>query len=61
MLSLRLGFPDEGTLHESRTERRAYDLVAEGFGPGINGPLLIAVDISEDATVVEPLADGDLR
>ena len=56
VLSLRLGFPDEGTLHESRTERRAYDLVAAGFGPGINGPLLIAVDISEDATVVEPLA-----
>ena len=56
VLGLRLGFPDEGTLHESRTERRAYDLVAEGFGPGINGPLLIAVDISEDATVVEPLA-----
>ena len=56
VLGLRLGFPDEGTLHESRTERRAYDLVAEGFGPGINGPLLIAVDISEDATVVAPLA-----
>jgi putative drug exporter of the RND superfamily len=56
VLSLRLGFPDEGTLHESRTERRAYDLVAEGFGPGLNGPLLIAVDISGDATVVEPLA-----
>ncbi|MEN8240123.1 MAG: MMPL family transporter, partial [Actinomycetota bacterium] len=58
VLSLRLGFPDEGTLPESRTERRAYDLVAEGFGAGINGPLLIAVDISEDATVVEPLVDA---
>ncbi|MDJ0767939.1 MAG: MMPL family transporter [Ilumatobacter sp.] len=55
VLALRLGFPDEGTLPESRTERRAYDLVAEGFGPGINGPLVIAVDISEDASVVEPL------
>jgi len=55
VLALRLGFPDDGTLPESRTERRAYDLVAEGFGPGVNGPLLIAVDISEDATVVEPL------
>lgn len=55
VLALRLGFPDEGTLPESRTERRAYDLVAEGFGPGINGPLVIAVDISEDETVVEPL------
>ncbi len=54
--ALRLGFPDDGTLPDSRTERRAYDLVAEGFGPGVNGPLLIAVDISDDATVVEPLS-----
>ena len=38
-----------------RTERRAYDLVAEGFGPGVNGPLLIAVDISQDATIVDEL------
>ena len=58
VLALRLGFPDEGTLPESRTERRAYDLVAEGFGPGINGPLVIAVDISEDGSVVEPLVAG---
>jgi RND superfamily putative drug exporter len=56
VLVLQLGFPDEGALPESRTERRAYDLVAEGFGAGINGPLVIAVDISEDAAVVEPLA-----
>ncbi|HSM44837.1 MAG TPA: MMPL family transporter, partial [Acidimicrobiia bacterium] len=55
VLSLRLGFPDEGTLPETRTERRAYDLVAEGFGPGINGPLLIAVDTSGAVSVVEPL------
>ena len=55
VLALRLGFPDEGTLPDTRTERRAYDLVAQGFGPGINGPLLIAVDIAEDDTVVEPL------
>ncbi len=55
VLALRLGFPDDGTLPDSRTERRAYDLVAEGFGPGINGPLVIAVDISQDPSVVEPL------
>jgi len=55
VLALRLGFPDDGVLPESRTERRAYDLVAEGFGPGINGPLLVAVDISQDPSVVEPL------
>ena len=55
VLVLHVGNPDEGTLPDSRTERRAYDLVADGFGPGINGPLVIAVDISEDSSVVEPL------
>ena len=55
VLALRVGTPDEGTLPQHRTERRAYDLVAEGFGPGANGPLVIAVDISQDASVVQPL------
>jgi len=55
VLALRVGTPDEGALPENRTERRAYDLVAEGFGPGTNGPLVIAVDISKDASVVQPL------
>ncbi len=56
VLGLRLGFPDEGAYPESRTERRAYDLVAEGFGPGTSGPLLIAIDISQDDSTVAPLA-----
>ena len=56
VLSLNLGFPDDGTQPQSQTQRRAYDLVADGFGPGINGPLVIAVDISNDASVVDPLA-----
>ncbi|MDZ5621006.1 MMPL family transporter [Nocardioides sp. HM23] len=56
VLALNLGFPDDGTKPESRTERRAYDLIAEGFGPGANGPLVIAVDISQEASVVTPLA-----
>jgi RND superfamily putative drug exporter len=56
VLALDLGFPDDGTKPGSRTERRAYDLIAEGFGPGANGPLVIAVDISRDRSVVEPLA-----
>ena len=55
VLDLQLGFPDEGTLPETRTERRAYDLVADGFGPGSNGPLVIAVDTAEDPGVVDPL------
>ncbi|PJJ56508.1 RND superfamily putative drug exporter [Mumia flava] len=55
VLSLQLGFPDDGTYPESRTERRAYDLVADGFGPGSNGPLVIAVDTAGDPAVLEPL------
>lgn len=58
VLALDLGFPDDGTKPESRTERRAYDLIADGFGPGANGPLVIAVDISQDKSVVAPLADA---
>lgn len=58
VLPLQLGFPDEGTLPDSRTERRAYDLVADGFGPGVNGPLVIAVDISDDASQVDALVSG---
>jgi RND superfamily putative drug exporter len=58
VLALRLGFPGEGSYPESRTERRAFDLVADGFGPGLNGPLVIAVDISQDPTVVEPIRSG---
>ena len=58
VLALNLGFPDDGTKPESRTERRAYDLIADGFGPGANGPLVIAVDISQDRSVVPSLAEA---
>ena len=58
VLALRMGFPDEGSLPPSRTERLAYDLAADGFGPGINGPLLIAIDVSSDPSVVEPLREA---
>ena len=42
LLSIRLGFPDTGGSPTSDTTRRAYDLIADGFGPGANGPLVIA-------------------
>ncbi|MGW0003110.1 MMPL family transporter [Nocardia grenadensis] len=45
-LDLRLGVPDQGTYPEHSTQRRAYDAVAEGFGPGFNGPLLVVVDLA---------------
>jgi len=56
--ALRLGFPDEGTMPQSRTERRAYDLIADGFGPGANGPLVIAVDVAGDPTILPALASA---
>lgn len=43
--SMRLGQPDDGNQPESRTQRRAYDLLSQAFGPGYNGPLLVAVDL----------------
>ncbi|MFI2204412.1 MMPL family transporter [Streptomyces sp. NPDC020192] len=42
--SLQLGLPDDGAQPTSTTQRRAYDLLSEGFGPGFNGPLMIVVD-----------------
>lgn len=41
---LRLGLPDQGTYPSDSTQRKAYDHIAEGFGPGFNGPLLVVVD-----------------
>jgi putative drug exporter of the RND superfamily len=44
-LGLRFGFPDEGNDQAGTTTRAAYELVSRGFGPGANGPLLVAVDV----------------
>ena len=43
VLSMRLGESDDGNLPTSTTQRQAYDLIAQGFGPGTNGPLLVVV------------------
>jgi RND superfamily putative drug exporter len=40
-LGMRLGFADAGTEAPSATSRQAYDLLAKGFGPGFNGPLVV--------------------
>ena len=45
--SLRLAFSDEGNYPEETTTRQAYDLLALGFGPGFNGPMLLAAEIPE--------------
>ncbi|WP_055535356.1 MMPL family transporter [Streptomyces graminilatus] len=41
---LELGLPDDGSQSTSTTQRRAYDLLSEGFGPGFNGPLMVVYD-----------------
>ncbi|MGY1721152.1 MMPL family transporter [Blastococcus sp. SYSU DS0552] len=46
-LDLRLGLPSEGDLGEETTQRQAYDLLAEGFGPGFNGPLTVVIDATD--------------
>jgi RND superfamily putative drug exporter len=58
LLGLRLGFSDEGNFPEETTTRQAYDLIAEGFGPGFNGPFLLAaeVDGADDLSTVQQLA-----
>ncbi|MEV8430894.1 MMPL family transporter [Streptomyces sp. HUAS 31] len=42
--SLELGLGDDGSQPTSTTQRRAYDLLSDGFGPGFNGPLMVVVD-----------------
>ena len=49
LLSLSLGQKDVAALSTSTTERRAYDLISQNFGPGVNGPLIIAVSLGSPA------------
>ena len=60
VFSLRLGSADAGNLPTSDTTRVAYDMLTSGFGPGFNGPLLLAIEIpggpadtSAPATIVQ--------
>lgn len=54
---LRLGQPDDGNQPTSKTQRVAYDELSKGFGPGYNGPFLIAVDTpSQDAKGLAAIA-----
>ncbi|WAU78725.1 MMPL family transporter [Streptomyces sp. Qhu-G9] len=49
MTDLQLGMPGDEAKATSTTERRAYDALAEGFGPGFNGPLTVVVDARGDS------------
>ena len=60
LLSLRMGFSDEGNYPEDTTTRQAYDLLAKGFGDGFNGPLILAVEVGDaaDRGVLTSLVEG---
>jgi RND superfamily putative drug exporter len=48
-LDMHLGLPDDSTAPLATTQRKAYDLISAGFGPGVNGPLLVVVDATASA------------
>jgi RND superfamily putative drug exporter len=56
VLSLRLGFVDAGNDPAGTQSRQAYDLVANGFGPGSNGPFVIAIQMPAGAALTQDLA-----
>ncbi|MFI6374682.1 MMPL family transporter [Streptomyces sp. NPDC050546] len=60
--SLHLGTSDQGNDPKAATTRQAYDLLADGFGPGVNGPLTLVtkVDGGDDKLALDNL-DGTLR
>ncbi len=57
LFSMHLGFTDDGNNPTNVTTRRAYDLLADGFGPGVNGPLVIATELPSggDRVVLDQL------
>jgi RND superfamily putative drug exporter len=59
-LDMRFGMPDAGNGPEELTSRQAYDLMSEGFGPGANGPFLVAVDLADapDDAAAQAAVDG---
>ncbi|MFD5585572.1 MULTISPECIES: MMPL family transporter [unclassified Streptomyces] len=61
-LSLHLGTSDQGNDPRTSTTRKAYDLIADGFGPGVNGPLTLVtrVDGAQDRLALDNL-DATLR
>jgi putative drug exporter of the RND superfamily len=54
---VRLGASDQGTQPKKQTARKAYDLLAEGFGAGFNGPIPIVVDVNGDTQAPQRIYD----
>ncbi|QAY73692.1 hypothetical protein ET445_10390 [Agromyces protaetiae] len=55
--SLDLNLPSGATAEHGTQERKAYDMIAEGFGPGYNGPLVVTVDITQTTDIFTDLDD----
>ena len=50
LFSITLGQPDNGTNPTSDSSRRAYDLISQGFGVGVNGPLTVVVKLPKQSS-----------
>ena len=61
MLNLRLGSADASNDPAASTTHKAYNLIADGFGPGANGPVLVVADTSKADDAALPALVADLR
>jgi putative drug exporter of the RND superfamily len=64
VLGLRLGFSDESNYGDDTTTKQAYDLLVEGFGPGFQGPMMLAAELPEgtdpaDLSAITEAVDAD--
>jgi len=60
-LSMKSGFPDAGGDNPSSTQRKAYDLLSEGFGPGYNSPMLVVANLRGTGLSVQDVTDATRR
>src|SRR6202522_4630487 len=60
VFSMRLAFTDSGNDPVSLTTRQSYDMLAEGFGPGFNGPLVLAPELPARTLPATHLAAQDI-
>ena len=59
LFSITLGQPDNGTNPTSQSNRRAYDLISQGFGVGLNGPLSVVVPLpKQSSSATQSLLSG---
>ncbi len=60
-LSMKSGFPDAGGDNPNSTQRKAYDLLTEGFGPGYNSPMLVVANLKGTGLSTQDIADATRR